>query len=90
MSHTVLVEKTDGVVTVTMNRPDKLNSLTTELLEALSGNLKELAYDSSTRVVVLTGAGERGFPAGADPRRATGPARPTAISARHSRSHSTG
>ena len=66
MSKTVLVERKDGVATVTMNRPDKMNSLTTELLESLGRSLREVADDSSVRVVVLTGAGERAFSAGAD------------------------
>jgi 2-(1,2-epoxy-1,2-dihydrophenyl)acetyl-CoA isomerase len=66
MSNTVLVERKDGVATVTMNRPDKMNSLTTELLQTLGASLRELADDSSVRVVVLTGAGERAFSAGAD------------------------
>jgi len=66
MSNTVLVERKDGVATVTMNRPDKMNSLTSELLTALGTRLREVADDSAVRVVVLTGSGERAFSAGAD------------------------
>ncbi|HTO68581.1 MAG TPA: enoyl-CoA hydratase [Myxococcota bacterium] len=66
MSQTVLVEQKDGVATVTLNRPDKMNALTTELLQTLERTLRQLADDSGVRVVVLTGAGERAFSAGAD------------------------
>ena len=66
MSQTILVERSDGVATVTMNRPERMNSLTTELLESLTRSLRELADDSGVHVVVLTGAGERAFSAGAD------------------------
>jgi 2-(1,2-epoxy-1,2-dihydrophenyl)acetyl-CoA isomerase len=73
MSHTVLVERKDGIATVTLNRPDKMNSLTTELLETLLRSLQEVAADSDVRVVVLTGAGERAFSAGADLAPSDGP-----------------
>ncbi|HTO53842.1 MAG TPA: enoyl-CoA hydratase [Myxococcota bacterium] len=73
MSHTVLVERKDGVATVTLNRPDKMNSLTSELLQTLGERLREVADDSDVRVVVLTGAGERAFSAGADLAPSDGP-----------------
>jgi 2-(1,2-epoxy-1,2-dihydrophenyl)acetyl-CoA isomerase len=66
MSSTILVEKKDGVATVAMNRPDRMNSLTSELLSALAERLRECADDSDVRVVVLTGSGDRAFSAGAD------------------------
>src|SRR5262245_62192041 len=62
----LLVEKKDGVATVTLNRPDRMNSLTTPMLQQLAAALPELADDPEVRVVVLTGAGERAFSAGAD------------------------
>jgi 2-(1,2-epoxy-1,2-dihydrophenyl)acetyl-CoA isomerase len=65
-SKTVLVERDGGVATVTMNRPDKMNSLSVELLSALAPALEELATDTSVRCVVLTGAGEKAFSAGGD------------------------
>jgi 2-(1,2-epoxy-1,2-dihydrophenyl)acetyl-CoA isomerase len=76
MSSTILVEKKDGIATVTMNRPDRMNSLTQELLGTLVERLREVQDDSDVRVVVLTGAGERAFSAGADlaPPDAPGPA----------------
>ena len=63
----ILVDRTpDGVATVTMNRPERMNSLTGDLLSTLAVKLREVADDSAVRVVVLTGAGERAFSAGAD------------------------
>jgi enoyl-CoA hydratase len=55
----------EGVTRITMNRPDKLNAMNTELIQGLHKALDDVAYDSSCRVVVLTGAG-RGFCAGLD------------------------
>jgi 2-(1,2-epoxy-1,2-dihydrophenyl)acetyl-CoA isomerase len=66
MSSTILVEKKDGVATVAMNRPERMNSLTNELLTALAERLREVADDPDVRVVVLTGSGDRAFSAGAD------------------------
>lgn len=77
MTQPILVERrANGVATVTMNRPERMNSLTGELLALLAEKLREVADDSAVRVVVLTGAGERAFSAGADlaPPGAPGPA----------------
>jgi enoyl-CoA hydratase len=60
------VERGGGVATVTVNRPDALNAIDLEHAEALRGHLEEVAGDESVRVVVLTGAGEKSFIAGAD------------------------
>ena len=60
------VERRDGTAVVIVNRPDALNALDVEHLSALHDRLAELAHDESARVVVLTGAGERAFIAGAD------------------------
>ena len=54
-----------GIALVTLNRPDKLNAMTSELVESLHDTLDTIADDESVRVVVLTGAG-RGFCAGLD------------------------
>ncbi|MGD8700178.1 MAG: enoyl-CoA hydratase-related protein [Gemmatimonadales bacterium] len=62
----VLVEKLDRVATVTVNRPDKLNALNAEVLVSLAVALEHLRQDADVRVVVLTGAGEKAFIAGAD------------------------
>jgi 2-(1,2-epoxy-1,2-dihydrophenyl)acetyl-CoA isomerase len=63
---TVLVEKSDGVAVVTLNRPERMNSLTDELMTALPQRLREVAEDPAVRVVMVTGAGDRAFSAGAD------------------------
>ncbi len=65
MSDTVLVSASEGVATITLNRPQALNSLTLELKEALLAAVQEVAADPTARAVVLTGAG-RGFCAGQD------------------------
>jgi enoyl-CoA hydratase len=54
------------VVVVTIDRPDALNALDVSTLTALRDRLAELAEDDAARVVVLTGAGEKAFAAGAD------------------------
>src|SRR6478672_11683347 len=54
-----------GVTRITMNRPEKLNALTTGLVQGLHAALDTIAVDHTCRVVVLTGAG-RGFCAGLD------------------------
>ena len=60
------IDLAGGVTTVTVNRPDALNAIDLEHAEALRDNLEELAADEAVRVVVLTGAGEKSFIAGAD------------------------
>jgi enoyl-CoA hydratase/carnithine racemase len=55
----------EGVRLITLNRPDKLNAMTAELIGQLHGALDDVAIDASCRVVVLTGMG-RGFCAGLD------------------------
>jgi enoyl-CoA hydratase len=56
----------DGVAVLTVNRPDALNALDSATLTELRDRLGELAEDADVRVVVLTGAGDRAFVAGAD------------------------
>ncbi|MBI1759474.1 MAG: enoyl-CoA hydratase/isomerase family protein [Actinobacteria bacterium] len=65
MSDTLRIDRTDGVATLTLNRPAALNSLTVELKEALLAGLVEVRDDRAVRAVVLTGAG-RAFCAGQD------------------------
>ena len=62
---TVLVGRESGVLTLTLNRPEKLNPLTEGLLDELFAGLVQARDDDGIRAVVLTGAG-RGFSAGAD------------------------
>src|SRR5215217_5360758 len=57
----------DGqIATVTLNRPEKLNSITPEMLTALEAIARELDRDTDVRVVIVTGAGDRAFSVGAD------------------------
>jgi enoyl-CoA hydratase/carnithine racemase len=65
MSERILVQRTVTVVTLTLNRPDKLNAIDSPMLDALAEILGEIEADPSCRAVVLTGAG-RAFSAGAD------------------------
>lgn len=65
MSDTVLFDLTDGVATVTLNRPDAMNALNTELKDALRDTLQSAADDPDVRAVILTGAG-RAFCVGQD------------------------
>jgi enoyl-CoA hydratase len=60
------VERDGGIAVVTINRPDALNALDVAHAEELRERLGEAASDGETRVVVLTGAGDRAFVAGAD------------------------
>ncbi len=62
----VHVARDDSVAVVTIDRPDALNALNVETLTELRDRLLELAADEDARVVVLTGAGEKAFVAGAD------------------------
>ncbi|KIC20464.1 hypothetical protein RA20_08700 [Leisingera sp. ANG-Vp] len=62
----MLTRREGACLTVTINRPDKANSLTTEMLTALRDIFRTAASDDGLRVVLITGAGERVFCAGAD------------------------
>src|SRR3954452_23222280 len=72
MTETILRDATDGVLTLTLNRPDALNSFNVEMKEALLGALKDATRDKSVRAVLLTGAG-RAFSAGQDLKERQGP-----------------
>src|SRR5580700_9883468 len=62
----VRVALDDGVAVVTIDREEALNALDVETLTSLREVLAEVADDEAARVVVLTGAGEKAFAAGAD------------------------
>src|ERR1700730_2554837 len=55
----------DGIATLTFNRPERMNALSTPIMEGLLHGLPRLAGDPGVRVIVLTGAG-RAFCAGGD------------------------
>ena len=60
------LERRDAVAVLTLNRPEALNALTPEMLDDLERVLREVDADPTLRAVVLTGAGEKAFCAGAD------------------------
>jgi len=62
----LIVERKDGVGAITINRPKALNALSRATVAELARAVEELAGDDSVRAVVLTGAGEKAFVAGAD------------------------
>lgn len=62
----LLYQKRDGIGRVTVNRPEKLNALNRKVMEELGACFEEIRNDDEVRVVVLTGAGEKAFVAGAD------------------------
>jgi 2-(1,2-epoxy-1,2-dihydrophenyl)acetyl-CoA isomerase len=61
----VLYEKSDGVATITLNRPDRMNAFTDVMIREWAEALEDARLDGEVRAVIVTGAG-RGFCAGAD------------------------
>lgn len=66
MSDQVLVQSSDRIATLTLNRPDKLNALNYALIDRLLELLDAIEEDPAIRAIILTGAGERAFSTGAD------------------------
>ena len=66
MSELVLCERKGAVALVTFNRPEKLNALSYSLIDHLMQRLDRIEDDTAVRAVVMTGAGDRAFSAGAD------------------------
>jgi enoyl-CoA hydratase/carnithine racemase len=62
----LLVKKKNNVCTLALNRPEKQNSLSIEMIELLDSTLKELAQDDAVRTVILRGAGDKAFCSGFD------------------------
>jgi enoyl-CoA hydratase len=62
----ILIERDGATAIITINRPKVLNALNTQTLDELRRAILEIKQDEGVRVVVLTGAGERSFVAGAD------------------------
>lgn len=71
MADVLLLDRDGGVATLTLNRPESMNSLSIELKQALVSAVAELGADDSVRAVVLTGTG-RGFCVGQDLREHVG------------------
>jgi enoyl-CoA hydratase len=67
MSYTsLLLTDTDGLRTITINRPDQLNALNRATIDELDRALNEAEADKSVRVLIITGSGPKAFVAGAD------------------------
>ena len=66
MNETVLLSHQDGVAIVTINRPDKLNALNSDVLDALEAHIAAAVADRTVRCIVVTGSGPKAFAAGAD------------------------
>ena len=62
----ILTERLDGAALITLNRPEKLNALSYGLMQELDDALTGLEEDDAVKAVVLTGAGDKAFSAGAD------------------------
>lgn len=63
---TVLLEKNNKIATITLNKPEALNALSSGVLDQLEKALAEVEQDPSLRCLIITGAGEKAFVAGAD------------------------
>ncbi|MEK7385813.1 MAG: enoyl-CoA hydratase-related protein, partial [candidate division NC10 bacterium] len=74
---TIRYELADGVATITLNRPDVHNAMNERMREELTACFGELSASDDARVIVVTGAGERAFSAGADIREFVAPQVPT-------------
>jgi enoyl-CoA hydratase len=66
MSDTALYEASEGIATITLNRPAKLNAINYDMADRVLALLDEIEVDRSIGVVIFTGAGDRAFSAGAD------------------------
>ncbi len=62
----IIVTKADGIATITLNRPDKMNAYTRTMGEEIIAAMDDIDADDSVRAVVFTGSGDRAFCAGAD------------------------
>jgi len=68
----IIYEKSEGIATITLNRPEALNAFSKEVVEEIIHALEDVKNDENVRVVVLTGSGEKAFSAGADIKAMTG------------------
>jgi len=62
----ILSEYNNGIITITINRPKKLNALNKATIEELHNAFDEANKDTDTKVIIITGSGEKAFVAGAD------------------------
>lgn len=73
------LERDGPVAVITINKPDKLNALNSEILRGLLSTVRDVSADPEVRAIVLTGAGDRAFAAGADVREMAGLSRDEAL-----------
>ncbi|MBI5063611.1 MAG: enoyl-CoA hydratase/isomerase family protein, partial [Desulfatitalea sp.] len=66
MEELVLLEINDHVATLTLNRPEAMNSFNVAMVQALGERLAGLRFDKRVRVLIVTGSGAKAFSAGAD------------------------
>lgn len=66
MTDAILIERDDAIVTVVLNRPEKLNALTRAMWAELGRVIEQLSDDDAVRCIVLRGAGEKAFSPGND------------------------
>jgi enoyl-CoA hydratase/carnithine racemase len=67
MNHTqITVDKAEGIATITLDRPEKMNAYTRTMGEEIMAAMDDIDADDSVRAVIFTGSGDRAFCAGAD------------------------
>ena len=66
MLATLLTKLEEGILTITINRPDKLNALNKSVFQELDKVMDEVYADNNIKSVIITGAGNKAFVAGAD------------------------
>ena len=57
----ILVDKADGIATITLNRPEKMNAYTRIMGEEIMAAMDDIDVDDSVRAVIFTGSGDRAF-----------------------------
>ena len=62
----LLLEKSNGMGVITINRPDAMNAMKAEVVFELSMSVSDFIQDDEVGVIILTGSGEKAFVAGAD------------------------
>ncbi len=62
----LLMEEKNGILILTLNRPEIMNSLNFKMLHALKAQIEAVRFNTDIRVVIISGAGEKAFCAGAD------------------------
>ena len=62
----ILLDKGDGIATITLHRPDKMNAFTRVMMDEMIRAMDDIDADDDVRAVIITGHGDRAFCAGAD------------------------